>query len=87
MKKLVGPRLAFALRNRLNIENVLKSVVNDVKISVVESDNKDEFDGKTVLIFWLSCLRLGAETIQQLFGKAKASLGRTRPGLWEVFLC
>ena len=43
IKQLVGPRLAFALPNRLVIEDIFDDELIDVKITVVESDNKVEF--------------------------------------------
>ena len=42
IKQLVGPRLAFALPNRLVIEDIFDDELIDVKITVVESDNKVE---------------------------------------------
>ena len=42
IEQLVGPRLAFALPNRLVIEDIFDDELIDVKITVVESDNKVE---------------------------------------------
>ena len=43
IKQLVGPRLAFALPNRLVIDDTFEHELIDVNITVVESDNKVEF--------------------------------------------
>ena len=43
IKQLVGPRLAFALPNRLVIDNIFDHELIAVQFIVVESDNKVEF--------------------------------------------
>ena len=62
IKQLVGPRLAFALPNRLVIDDILDHELIDVQFIVVESDNKVEFWWQNCSHFGLSYTKSGADT-------------------------